>query len=207
MSPSRLRGYCVRPEARNTLVTVTADDGVLVGHAFASRWKYEGQQVCWVTQLVVHRDYREQGLATGLLTRLHRDDDGGGGGTVFGIMSSHPAALLALSRACAGQCIAEIPLAFARDHAAGILASTPTSYVRDAKLCGSLFSGDDKGKDGSGGEDGVVCAVDSHFFVDHKEPNEALARLRRDDRWPLGDLPEGHEFVLVFQRPSKPLAA
>jgi len=31
--------------------------------------------VCWVTQLVVHRDYRERGLAVGLLNELRQDGD------------------------------------------------------------------------------------------------------------------------------------
>lgn len=46
--------------------------------------------VCWVTQLVVHSDYRERGLAMGLLNMLREP-----GIDVYGIMSSHPAACLA----------------------------------------------------------------------------------------------------------------
>ena len=69
-------------------------DGSLAGNAFACRWVYDNKSVCWVTQLVVHQDYRERGLAMGLLNQLrHYDDD------VYGLMSSHPAACLAAAKA------------------------------------------------------------------------------------------------------------
>ena len=68
-------------------------DGNLAGNVFACRWMYHNKTVCWVTQLVVHQDYREHGLATGLLNQLrHYDDD------IYGLMSSHPAACLAAAR-------------------------------------------------------------------------------------------------------------
>jgi len=50
--------------------------------------------VCWVTQLVVHRDYRERGLAVGLLNELRQ-----GGDDMYALMSSHPAACLAAAKA------------------------------------------------------------------------------------------------------------
>ena len=50
--------------------------------------------MCWITQLVVHKDYRERGLATGLLSVLREDDD-----DIYGVMSSHPAACLAAAKA------------------------------------------------------------------------------------------------------------
>ena len=65
-------------------------DGNLAGNAFACRWKYNSRNVCWVTQLVVSKDYRERGLAGGLLKLLRADSD-----DIYGIMSSHPAACLA----------------------------------------------------------------------------------------------------------------
>ncbi len=43
---------------------------------------------------MVHEDYRERGLATMLLNQLRHADD-----SVYGIMSSHPAACLAAAKA------------------------------------------------------------------------------------------------------------
>lgn len=50
--------------------------------------------MCWVTQLVVHSDFRDHGLAAGLLNQLGQDND-----AVYGIMSSHPATCLAAAKA------------------------------------------------------------------------------------------------------------
>lgn len=75
------------------------------------------RKVVWVTQLVVHSEYRERGLAKGLLSRLVEDDEGGiwretengdgdregDGGTVYGIMSTHPGACRAAARVFGGK--------------------------------------------------------------------------------------------------------
>ena len=63
-------------------------NGRLAGHVFACRWKYNNKTICWVTQLVVHHDYRERGLATGLLNLLRNsssDDHDGDDDTIYGI--------------------------------------------------------------------------------------------------------------------------
>lgn len=48
----------------------------------------------------------------------------------------------------------------------------------------------------------MVIGANSHFFVDHSEPLRVLRSLQ-DGEWPLGDLPEGHEFMLLFERPGR----
>ena len=82
------------PDAAESFYTKVTVDGNLAGNAFACRWESDGKRVCWVTQLVVDKSYRERGLASGLLRslRTHTDD-------IYGIMSSHPAACLAAATA------------------------------------------------------------------------------------------------------------
>ncbi|KAH7405652.1 hypothetical protein DE146DRAFT_649355 [Phaeosphaeria sp. MPI-PUGE-AT-0046c] len=160
-------------------------DGNLAGNALACRWSVGGKTVCWVTQLVVHRDYRERGLARGLLDQINRD-----GSDIYGIMSSHPAACLAAARAF-GNSIDNISLDFMKSHADSIMKVAPVEYVRDAKLAGSLFDPNDI--------TGRVCCVNSEFFVDHRDPLEALAWVRDTREWPLGDLVDGHEFLLILE--------
>lgn len=94
MSADRLRSHCLPVGARCSYVSAVVD-GVFAGHAFACRWEYQGRQVCWITQLVVHQDYRERHLATRILTKVARTED-----EVCGIISSQPAACMALSKAC-----------------------------------------------------------------------------------------------------------
>ena len=69
--------------------------------------------------------------------------------------------------------------------------ASPVRYVKDAKLHGSLFD--------PGDTSGLVSCVDTGFFVDHNEPLEALAWVREAMDWPLGELFDGHEFLLILE--------
>jgi hypothetical protein len=71
------------------------------------------------------------------------------------------------------------------------MASCPVEYVRCAKLRGTLFPSDVN--------EGVVSCADTGFWVDHSEPKEALRILKEEKRveWPLGELPEGCEFLIL----------
>ncbi|KAG7111738.1 hypothetical protein HYQ44_009933 [Verticillium longisporum] len=189
MSPARLRSQCLPDGSRSSYIQVTID-GALAGNAFACRWKHEGRQVCWVTQLVVHSDYRERQIATSLLLDLIDPED-----DAFGIMSSHPAACKALAKAVGDIRFADVALDFAQAHAAGVMAASPIEYIQAAKLRGSLFDSRDTGE--------MVSAVDSGFYVDHDEPLEALAWFKANRTWPLGDLPDGHEFLFSVGRSTQ----
>jgi len=69
--------------------------------------------------------------------------------------------------------------------------ASPVSYVRDARPRGSAFT--------RGENDGLVSSVYTEFFVDHTEPLEALAWVREGLDWPLGELLEGHEFLIILE--------
>ncbi|KAL1962421.1 hypothetical protein VTN77DRAFT_9692 [Rasamsonia byssochlamydoides] len=184
ISKDRLRAQYLPENAVCSYVRVIVD-GHLAGNAFACRWKYENRTVCWITQLVVHRNYRERGLAVGLLNELKESED-----DVYGLMSSHPAACIAAARVF-GNTINAVRLDFIKEHAEGIMKSSPISYVRAARPHGSLFN--------SGNTDGAVSSVDTNFFIDHTEPLEALASVRETMDWPLGELLDGHEYLIVFE--------
>jgi hypothetical protein len=78
-----------------------------------------------------------------------------------------------------------------KDNVESIMKASPVGYIRDAKLRGKLFNSEDTS--------GLVSSVDTGFFVDHEEPLEALAWVRESMEWPLGELLDGHEFILVLQ--------
>ncbi|KAL8419692.1 hypothetical protein RB594_002754 [Gaeumannomyces avenae] len=204
LSARRLRENYL-PQGATTVYASVTSDGTLVGNAFACRWRCGDKTVCWVTQLVVARGFRERGLANSLLRLMRQDTD-----SVYGIMSSHPAAILASAKAFGRKFSINLPrreegapmlihfdqgtfapldLNFMRTQAAAVMVESPISYVKDAKLSGSLFLDDTSG---------LVAGVDTRFFLDHTEPSEALER-RRKHGWALGALPAGHEFILVLQ--------
>jgi hypothetical protein len=78
-------------------------NGQLAGNAFACRWTVDGRAICWITQLVVHSDYRERGLAAGLLNEIKQDGD-----DAYGVMGSHPAACLAAAKAFGSEITANV---------------------------------------------------------------------------------------------------
>ncbi|KAF8420715.1 hypothetical protein EV426DRAFT_611905 [Tirmania nivea] len=170
--------------SRSTYVRVTVD-GKLAGHVICSRWSYKNQNICWITQLVVSREFRERKLAYGLLDMLKSDED-----DIYGVASSHAAACITLANVF-GNGFKYLDLDYIRDNASGILASSPIEYLRTAKLSGSLFSELDNS--------GLICGVDTNFFVDHTEPLQALKEVRRFREWPLGDLIDGCEFLVIVQ--------
>lgn len=73
---------------------------------------------------------------------------------------------------------------------------SPISYVKEAEIHGSLFDSEDTS--------GAISSVNTNFFVDHTEPLEALAEVRERLDWPLGELLDGYEFLLVLEgRPDR----
>ena len=68
--------------------------------------------------------------------------------------------------------------------------ASPVDYVQGAELRGNLFDSVDVS--------GALSSAYTSFFLDHAEPFDALKRVRENGRWPLGDLLEGHEFLLVL---------
>jgi len=184
MSKDRLRAQYLPTDIPCSYIRVTVD-GKFAGNVFACYWTYKSQSVCWITQLVVHRDYRERGLASGLLSELRQKED-----NIYGVISSHPAACLATIKAL-GSALDPPKLDYIRDHAKAIINSSPIDYVKGAKPCGILFDS----KDASG----LVSSAFTNFYVNHAEPLEALSWVRENIEWPLGDLIDGHEFLLILE--------
>jgi hypothetical protein len=84
-----------------------------------------------------------------------------------------------------------VAVSFIRDNAEAVTKVSPISYVRDAELRGSLFDPEDTS--------GVISSVYTNFFVDHTEPLEALAWVQEGLDWPLGELLDGYEFLLMTE--------
>lgn len=194
MSPQMLKSKCMAADAsQNIYVRVTIHESELLGNVFATRWKCEGRNVCWITQLCVRKDFRHQGLATRLLSELR--DKQSDEGCVYGILSSHPFAIATALRAFGGG-IEEFDFESTKTLAQVITASSPVSYVRDALLTGSIF--EDKRDEKT--MDGVVSCADTKFYVDHDEPEQALeATCQKGVEWPFGRLPDGHEFLAIVE--------
>ena len=93
LSGRRLREQYLPDSSTSYHVLVIVDE-VFAGSVLACFWEANGLTIGWVTQLVVHRDYRRRGLASGLLRSICSV-----GGDVYGIMSSNPIACVAAASA------------------------------------------------------------------------------------------------------------
>lgn len=109
----------------------------------------------------------------------------------FGILSSHPFAILATLRAFGGgPAEAEVDLLMTQKYATSIMSSSPVEYFRHAKPQVSLF-------EDLPAIEGTVSCADTNFWVDHAEPLQALETIKVGGIvWPLGILPEGYEFLV-----------
>ena len=164
--------------------------------------------MCWVTNLVVHRDFRERGLATGLLNELRQESD-----DEYGIMSCHPAAIIATAKAFAGKrtrilnhnyelelnipgSMNRVQFNFVKENMVAVIQASPIKYIKEAELEGSLYNPSDAS--------GQVSSANTRFYVDHRLPLEALKRVKDIEDWPLGELLEGREFVVLFEARRRP---
>jgi len=146
--------------------------------------------VGWVTQLVVDASVRRRHIATDLLRTLKTHD-------LFrdinaiGLASSHPAAVCALSNYCNIK-LGMVDTNFISQNAKNIFAVTPIDYLKCAQLRGSLFEKDCA--------TGVISSVYTEYYIDHSEPLEVLDTFKNVGRWCLGELLDGHEFLIILPR-------
>ena len=78
-----------------------------------------------------------------------------------------------------------------RNNAEEIMRSSPVVYVRNSRLRGQLFDPQDTS--------GAIASVSANFFIDHSDVLKALRWIRAMHDWPLGDLLEGDEFLLIIE--------
>lgn len=88
-----------------------------------------------------------------------------------------------------GASIYDIDLDFISRNAKKVLEASNIGYLKAAKLWGSIFQ--------AGGDKGAVSSVFTEFYVDH-EPLEVLDRFKAHSQWCLGELLDGHEYLVLF---------
>ena len=123
--------------------------------------------VSWITQLVVHADWRRRGIAK----RLCRIAWGTRKYFAYGLVSSHPYAVRALEGATVRRCDRNL----AAQHAQELIEYSCIPYMKGKTLC---F---DDGR----------CLIDTQFPVDHSGVEQLLLTIKD---WQLGPLEDNKEF-------------
>ena len=173
LSPLRIRQWLEDPDS---LVYYAKCNGNCIGYAIAIRKRVKDYGVVsWVTQLVVRKDFRNQGIAKRLLFSFWGLSDD----FAWGILSANPYAVRALEKATRRR---SVPMRI-RKHIGKLMEigadalpylSHDTEYLVDANH----------------------SSVNTEFFVDHAEIPDMLRRAVTESApWLLGDLPEGWEWV------------
>jgi hypothetical protein len=182
MSSTKLLEECLSAGAGSTIARAITNKNA-IGHVCTSRWTIDmttadagppRRQICWVTRLVVHLDSRRQGLATRILRQLREQE--GPETNAFGILSSHPAAMLAFLRAfCDG--LENRSAARASDTPRSwkaAMTASPVRYIKSVtfdELVHHLTL-----------EGFYIGMADTKFYVDHTVPAETLGQVEYEGK-------------------------
>lgn len=175
LSESRIRDLLCREDTcLYYAVDIITND--LVGYAIALRTRIKHYGVfSWVTQLVVHTDHRNKGIAKKLLFSIW----GLSNDYAWGIITSNPYAVRALEKATRRR---SIPIRIKKKIDTIIdIGSKNISYINEST---KYVIDNDHAK------------VDTRFYVSHDSITEKLMKVISEEKpWLLGELDEGWEWI------------
>ncbi len=178
LSPSRMKALLRGPD---TWVALARDGNLLVGHSIVFQTSVpEKGIISWVTQLVVHSNYQEIGIAKNLLASIFGFSDH----FAWGLVTASPIAVRALEKVTRRRVTSDLVIKhskFLQD-----MAKISVPYVGSGKF----FCGEGR------------PVVDTSFHLD-REGQRALIAAASADRglpWSLGELGAGEEWLaFTFQ--------
>lgn len=172
----------------STAIYCAFDNQIMVGYAIALSIEEVGYgRVTWITQLVVHEQYRNRGIAKNILLSVWGFSDH----KAWGIVSANTYAIRALEKVTRRRALPErIKQDIDRLRTVGIenvcFIKEDTEFIVDKKN----------------------SKVNTEFFVDHGDIQEKIADVTAEGiAWLLGDIEDGWEWVaFTFQdQPQIPL--
>lgn len=176
LSPTQIRNLLTA----DSLVVWSTTFGRMVGYAIAIHAQLPGHgKVAWITQLVVHRDHRDQDVGKRLLFTAWRFSDY----FAWGLLSANPYAIRALEKATRRLCMPAQIAPYAT--ALKTLGDEQVPYLDPSQ---EVVANSDESR------------ANTNFMLDHSELGQMIALATRDRPWELGDLPYGWEwFAFTFQ--------
>jgi 2-polyprenyl-3-methyl-5-hydroxy-6-metoxy-1,4-benzoquinol methylase/GNAT superfamily N-acetyltransferase len=183
LSAARIRRWLTEPA--NPSIWYARNGSELIGYAIAQQAgiQFRGK-VSWVTQLVVHRDFRNQAIGKRLLFSIWTFSNH----FAWGLLSANPYAIRALEKATRRRCNPEA----IRKHERALTAFAHKNiHYIPPRLTPQV--------------DTNGSAINSDFFVDHSSLKDKLQRVTNADTpWLLGGLNEGWEwFAFTFNDQSQ----
>ncbi len=166
----------------NSQVAIAKHNEAIVGYAFAKQLTipYKGL-VSWVTQLVVHKEYRHHGIAKRLLNGIWGFSDH----YAWGIVTANPYAVKALEKATRRRCDPNYIQNFG-----GEVLNAGKQDINYIKKADPTFNQD-------------ISAINTEFYVD---TSEFFLKKNSDweKEWKLGNLEHGQEwFAFTFREQNE----
>lgn len=162
-------------ENQNSDIYWASDDGVMIGYAIALRKETQYGTVSWVTQLVVHEEYRHKNIAKTILHSIWGFTDH----FAWGIVSANPYAIRALEKTTRRR-------------------SDPIRIKHNIKKILNIgnenipYIFSDIEYDIKEG----LSAINTCFYVDHSNVDDMIDNVVSDTvPWNLGKLKEGWEWI------------
>ena len=165
----------------NSYLYQARKDDLLIGYAIAIQSLTRGEEnIAWVTQLVVHREYRNRGVAENILFSIWGFSDM----YAWGIVSANPYAIRALEKATRRRAI-PVEIRRHKDRLRR-LGEKDVSYI-DENTEIRITSKE--------------SVVNTSFFVDHSDTLEMIKNVVSEETpWTLGLIDEGWEwFAFTFR--------
>ncbi len=179
LSPEMLRDLLVPGHSWVARASVA---GQLVAYAFVVRFDVPDRgPVTWVTQLVVHRAYRNMRFAKRLLSGVWAFSDH----YAWGIVTPNPFAVRALEKATRRRCDSEVTRIEADTLVSEV--RSHVKYIEDAPLKMSA----------------VRSVINTKFYVLHEHMKKMLEDASFQEPWRLGTLRAGEEWFAVTFRHQK----
>lgn len=172
---------------KGSLLACAFDGKKLIGYCAAvfTDTTITPSRIAWVSQLVVHEDFRHQRVATRLLFSVWQFSDC----AAWGLVTSNPLAVRALESATRREASAEL-IVSEGDRVLQILGDRVPYLPQRLKRAKS-------------GE--ILPTVFTEFLVSHENVDELLRLARAHGReWTLGDLIDGHEWFACTFSVQKP---
>lgn len=166
-------------------LAIARSEGALVGYAASVQPTLPSVgTMSWVTQLVVHADYRKRGIARRLLFSIWAFSNH----FAWGLVTSSPYTVRALEKATRRRVVPERIQAGIRTLLCG---GAQVPYVKSSSetVC-----------------DAKTARINTDFLVDHTGLPEMIERVSSGSSWNLGELPEGWEWVAFTFRDQPQIA-
>ncbi len=162
-------------ENQNSDIYWASDNGIMIGYAIALRMKTQYGIVSWVTQLVVHEDYRHKNIAKTILHSIWGFTDH----FAWGIVSANPYAIRALEKAT-------------RRRSDPIRIKHNIKKILNIGVENIPYIFSDIEYDIKEG----LSAINTCFYVDHSNVDDMIDNVVSDTvPWSLGKLKEGWEWI------------